>query len=125
MGDHRPSPRRLMSPLGALMVLIAVVSLAGSAPRDDGGPAQSRKHWMLQSPGLEAMSIQARLSAPELRQVAHKHRSASIWVVMAGLSLALPLLLSRGSPLNLIGRPYGSALWPLTLPRAPPFLRLA
>lgn len=125
MVDHRLSARRLICPLGALMVLVALASSGGSVPREDGGPTQSRTHWMLQSPALEAMSIQARLSAPELRQFAHKHRSAPIWVVMAGLSLALPLLLSRGSLLTLIaGRPYGSALWPLTLPRAPPILRL-
>jgi hypothetical protein len=124
MGDHGLSPRRLVSPLGALMILVALASVAGSAPREGGGSVQSRMHWRLQSSGLEAMSIQARLSAPELRQAAHKNRSAPIWVVVAGLSLALPILLSRGGLLDLMaGRPYGSALWPLALPRAPPPLQ--
>jgi hypothetical protein len=124
MGDHRLSPRRLVSPLGALMILVALASVAGSAPREDGGSVQSRMHWRLQSSGLEAMSIQARLSAPELRQAAHKHRSAPIWMVIAGLSLALPILLSRGELLDLMaGRPYGSSLWPFALPRAPPPLQ--
>jgi len=124
VGDHRLSPRRLVSPLGALMVLVALASVAGSAPREDDGSVQSRMNWMLQSSGLEAMSIQARLSAPEVRQAAHKHRSAPIWVVIAGLSLALPILLSRGSLLTLMaGRPFGSALSPLALPRGPPLLQ--
>jgi hypothetical protein len=125
MGDHRLSPRRLICTLGALMVLVALASSGGSAPREVGGPTQSRTHWMLQSPALEAMSIQARLSAPELRQAAHKHRSAPIWVLIAGLGLALPLLFSRGSLTPNAGRPHASALWPPTLPRAPPILRLA
>jgi hypothetical protein len=125
MGDHRLSPRRLVCTLGALMVLVALASSGGSAPREYGGPTQTPTHWMLQSPALEAMSIQARLSAPELRQAAHKLRSAPIWVVVAGLSLALPLLFSRGSLTLIAGRPHASTLWPLTLPRAPPPLRLA
>jgi hypothetical protein len=81
---------------------------------------------MLQSPAPDAMTIQARVTGPELGQPMHKHRSAPIWLVIVGLSLALTLLLSRGSLLALIaGRPHASALWPLTLPRAPPNLRLA
>jgi hypothetical protein len=125
MVDHLLNPHRLSFPF-ALMVLVALTSLAGSAPRDEGGPTQRLNRWTLQAPGVETTSMLAALSAPDLRQAANKHRFAPIWAVTAGVSLGLPLLLwGRSSATFKARRPHNSVLWPYSLPRAPPLLRLA
>jgi len=125
MGDHLSGLRQLIGTLGVLVVLLAPVWTAGTVPHEKAGTFTRDAAWILQVSGPEAKGIRSPLSGLELSQASYKNRSLSIWVVMAGLGLALPLLVPRSHLTPLTRRPSHSCLWPPTLPRAPPLFQFS
>ena len=123
MGDHLSGLRQLIGTLGVLVVLSAPVWTVDPVPHENAGTRTRDAAWILQVSPPEAKGIRSPLSGMELSQASYKNRSLSIWVGIAGLGLALPLLIPRSHFTPLTTRPHHSRLWPPTLPRAPPLLQ--
>lgn len=125
MDSHPLGLRGLIGMLSVLIVLVAPAWPAGAAPSESSGALERNASWILQTSSLEAIGVRARLSSPELRRAANKHRSVPIWVVMAGLGLSLPLMVPRSRLTLMAGRPHLGGVWPLALPRGPPLFQFS